>query len=329
MRLGRNYKKVHDPLNAARITAAVVTHVPEETGYFQDRIAVIKLSLESLVKHADLPIDLMVFDNASCAAAVDLLTQLKEEGLIQYLILSTKNVGLAGAYKIIAGAAPGEIIAFANDDVFYFPGWLSPQVEVLEKLPDVGLVSGFYLRATHPRIAQLAFEKGLKVEEGNAPDEWVHEFCRDASYENPDAYYRAQVYQNWTDLRDNVISFDNVKAYAGGVCWQAVYKKDVMRKVLPQDHPKEHGWPSYDGYFHNEIIQRGYLRVSTIQRYVRHIGNVLTPEMKSLADRYGFSTKARVVSETAIKRWRWLMSFPRIRKAIERVFNLTYRLLNA
>lgn len=71
MRLGRNDKKVHDPLNPARITAGVVTYVPEETGYFQDRLAVIKLSLESLVKHADLPIDLIVFDNASGAAAVN------------------------------------------------------------------------------------------------------------------------------------------------------------------------------------------------------------------------------------------------------------------
>jgi hypothetical protein len=329
MRLGRNDQKVHDPLSPAHITVAVVTYVPDETGYFQDRLEVIKLSLVSLVKHADLPIDLMVFDNASCAVAVALLTKLKEQGLIKYLILSAKNVGLAGAYQIISGAAPGEIIAFANDDVFYFPGWLSPQVEILEKLPDVGLVSGFYLRATHPRTVQLAAEKGLKVEEVPAPDAWVQEFCRDASYERPEAYYQAQVAQNWTNLQDNVVSLNEVKAYAGGVCWQAVYRKEIMKKILPQDHPKEHGWNSYDGYFHSEIIKHGYLRLSTTERYVRHIGNALTPEMKALADRYGFGTKARIVSQASINRWRWLISFPRIKRIIERIYNLTYRLLNA
>jgi hypothetical protein len=328
MRLGRNDKKVHDPLNPARITAVVVTYVPEETGYFQDRLEVIRLSLESLVKHADLPIDLMVFDNASCKSAVRLLEKLKEQGLIQYLVLSAQNVGLAGAYRIISSAAPGEIIAFANDDVFYLPGWLSPQVEILDKLSDVGLVSGFYLRATHPRTSELAAEKGLTVCEVPAPEEWLQEFCRDASYENPDAYYQAQVVQGWTDLRDIVVSRNDIKAYAGGVCWQAVYKKETMKSVLPQGHPKEHGWNSYDGYFHSEIIRCGYLRLSTTERYVRHIGNVLTPDIKSLAGQYGLLTKARVVTQKAVHRWRWLMTFWRVRKSVEWLYNFTYRLLN-
>ena len=92
MRIGWNTHKVRSPKPHARITAAVVTYVPEEVGYFQDRLDVIKLSLASLVKHADLPIDLMVFDNASCPPVVEYLRTLKDQGTIQYLFLSATNL---------------------------------------------------------------------------------------------------------------------------------------------------------------------------------------------------------------------------------------------
>jgi len=329
MRLGRNDRKIQSPVQAARVTAAVVTYVPEEFGYFQDRLEVIKLSLASLVKHADLPMDLMVFDNASCAAVGDCLRSLKDQGIIKYLILSSKNVGLAGAYRIIAGAAPGEMVAFANDDVFYFPNWLSPQVEVLDQYPDVGLVSGFYLRGTHPRTAQLAAEKGLEVRVVVAPGQWMDEFCRDASYESHEAYYRAQEAQGWTDLRDMLITSNGVSAYAGGVCWQAVYRKEVMGQLLPRDDPQQHGFRSYDGYLHAEIIHRGYLRLSTAHRLVRHMGNVVTAEIADLAAQLGIDAGSTVSEDTVGSRNCGLMKFGLMRKGVSRLGNYLYRLANS
>jgi len=330
MRLGYNDRKVHSPLQPARITAAVVTFVPEEVGYFQDRLTVIKLSLVSLVKHADLPIDLMVFDNGSCPAVVHYLRSLKDQGIIQYLILSSKNVGLPGAYRIIAGAAPGEIIAFGNDDVFYLPNWLSRQVEILDTFPDVGLVSGFYLRTTHPRIAQLAVEKGLEIRAVPAPDEWLDEFCRDASYESHEAYYKAQQWQGWTDLQDRLITSNGISAYAGGVCWQAVFRKEIMNQLLPQDDPKNHGFPSYDSYFHAEIIRHGYLRLSAPQRLVRHIGNVVTPEIAELAAQFGIETRVTwSEAEVPFISKRALTRFVPIRLGIKKLCNYLYRVLEA
>ena len=299
MRLGKNELKVHTLLKPARVTAAVVTFVPDETGYFQDRLSVIRLSLESLVKYADLPVDLMVFDNGSCPSLVKLLVSLKEQGVIQYLILSAKNIGLSGAYQIISNSAPGEIIAFANDDVFYYPNWLSKQVEILDQFPDVGLVSGSYLRGTHPQTSILAVQKGLSVKEVNAPDEWLDQFCKGASYPSRESYYQSQEKLGWTDLHDNLIEVDGVKAYAGGVCWQAVFKKSILQEVLPTDDPKEHGWSTYDSYFHNSIIEDGYLRLSTAEVYVHHIGNVLTTEMVEIAKQHGFTNNYKPIKNAS------------------------------
>ncbi len=325
-RLGGNDRKVHLPLSAERITAAVVTFLPDEVGYFQARLDAIRLSLTSLVKHADLPLDLLVFDNASCRKLTDYLHELKDAGVIRFLILSAENVGLSGAYPIVARAAPGEIVALANDDVFYFPNWLSPQVQVLDSLPDAGLVSGAYLRGTHPRIARLALEKGLRVETVPAPDEWLEEFCRDASYPSPEAYMRGQEWQGWTDRDDRMISLGGVRCYAGGVCWQAVFRKETLRELVPTDDHTDHGFPGFDGYFHAEIVRRGYLRASTTERLVRHIGNVITPEMAALAARFGI--EARVVIPLARNGDGHPLMRSRVSRAVvTRLHNYLYRVV--
>ncbi len=331
MRIGGNEYKFDgwSTVEPARITAAVVTFLPNEAGYFQRRMDVIRLSLLSLVRHAELPVDLLVFDNGSCRRLVDHLVELKEGGAIRFLILGAKNVGLAGAYRVIADAAPGEVIAFANDDVFYFPNWLSPQVRILDIFPDVGLVSGFYLRATHPRTAELAREKGLMVRTVPAPDEWIEEFCRDASYPSPEAYTSAHVRAGWTDLDDRLVSSNDTDAYAGGVCWQAVLRKETLRSLV--DCPNG-SWRqqhrSFDGYLHEEVVRRGLLRLSTPVRLVRHIGNVVTPEMAALAAQHGIAAQPNVGTSRPGHR-HLLMRFPPSRRLAMGVYNYLYRVVKS
>ena len=72
-------------------------------------------------KDAGLPFDLMVFDNGSCAEVRDFLVKEKEEGRIQYLILSEKNMGKGGAWNVMLAGAPGEIIAYTDCGRFILP----------------------------------------------------------------------------------------------------------------------------------------------------------------------------------------------------------------
>ena len=196
---------------------------------------------------------------------------------------------------------------------------------VLDGLPDVGLVSGFYLRATHPKTAQLASDKGLDVTASPANEEWLDEFCRDASYESHEAYYKAQEWQGWTDLEDRIITKDGLRAYAGGICWQAVFKKETLMQLLPDDDPKLHRWPSYDGYFHSQVIEKGYLRLSTTDRVVRHIGNVITPEMSDLAREHGIDADATVADYTVNGKPHLLLRFGPSYRIAKRVSNYLYK----
>jgi glycosyltransferase involved in cell wall biosynthesis len=126
------------------VTICMPVFIPEQFGYYQQRLDILKICVRSIVSHTSPETyDLLVFDNGSCPKVVDYLQSLHEQGIIQYLFFSRSNVGVANATRIMLHAAPGEIIAFSNDDVFFHPGWLEAHLEVLETFPRTGMVSGF------------------------------------------------------------------------------------------------------------------------------------------------------------------------------------------
>ncbi len=128
----------------ARVTICVLVFIPEEFGYYQQRLDILKVCLASIVNNTPpKTYDLLVFDNGSCREVVDYLRSLHEQRIVQYLFLSRSNIGVANAQKIMLHAAPGEIIAYSDDDVFFHPGWLEAHLEILETFPRVGMVSGY------------------------------------------------------------------------------------------------------------------------------------------------------------------------------------------
>ena len=166
------------PYRPARVTAVVVTYIPHLEGYFSQRLEILKATLTSL-RRTETPFDLLVFDNASCPPVVDYLLDLRRAGHIDYLLLSRRNVGKIGAFQIAFPAAPGEIIAYCDDDILFYPGWLEAQLRVLEAFPQVGMVSGVPVRdaATHARQALDAVAAspppGVTVRlERRIPDAW-------------------------------------------------------------------------------------------------------------------------------------------------------------
>jgi cellulose synthase/poly-beta-1,6-N-acetylglucosamine synthase-like glycosyltransferase len=152
MRVGQNPAKfVKDVKKPERITVAVLTYVPFISGYYAEMLEVIKICLGSLIANTDLPHDLMVFDNGSCRETQDYLRGLQDEGHIQYLFLSGKNLGKGGAWNILLSGAPGEIVAYTDSDAYFYPGWLSHSVQLLETYPRVGMVPAPSVRMK-PRI---------------------------------------------------------------------------------------------------------------------------------------------------------------------------------
>ena len=167
-----------------RVSICLITYIPEESGYFEHRLHVLKLVFASLEAHTTRPYDLLVFDNGSCPEVIQYLQSLKGTGLIDFLILAKQNIGKIGALRILFQAAPGEIIAYSDDDIFFYPGWLEAHLNILENIPQAGMVSGVPVRnaAHHANQSLEKLSKNpsedLQVSyERRIPDEWENDWA--------------------------------------------------------------------------------------------------------------------------------------------------------
>jgi glycosyltransferase involved in cell wall biosynthesis len=178
----------------------------------------------------------------------------KEEGRIQYLILSEKNVGKGGAWNVIFGGAPGEIIAYTDADVLFSPNWLSRSVEILETFPNVGMVTARPFR-TPPEFYTATLDwarENATLEEGQfIPWKTFLEFnlsLGQTEEENKKVYAETKDWRITYDPSLRVFEKQSpslpskpIVTYAGASHWQFTAYKSTLQRFLPFDMDKPMG----------------------------------------------------------------------------------------
>jgi glycosyltransferase involved in cell wall biosynthesis len=276
MRIGQNPAKFIESVpQPARITVAIISYIPFLSGYYTQSLDVLKTCLGSLWAHTDLPYDLLVFDNASCPEVRAWLSEQHETGKIQYLILSAKNLGKPAAWNFIFAAAPGEIIAYADADIYFESGWLSALVNVLDTFPNAGMVTGIPMWSPEQfSTATVEWEQhtdGVTLERGKLlawDDLWKHAQSVGMSEEET-----RKTYETMENLR---VSYKALQCYIGAGHFQFVAHKSVLMNVVPIPADRPMGQVRRLDILINE---KGYLRLSTKDWWVRHMGNTLDPEI--------------------------------------------------
>ncbi len=311
MRLGQNPAKfVKSVAKPARITVAVLNYIPFVSGYYAQLPKVLDVCLRSIRDGArDIEFDLMVFDNGSCPEVVDYLKNERNEGRIQYLILSEKNLGKGGAWNVIFNAAPGEIIAYTDNDALFSEGWLKQSLALLEGFPNVGMVTARPFR-TNPdfydqTLAWARSAEGVTLESGDfIPYETFREF--DLSLGQSEA----EILAHYEASTDQKISYNGLTALAGASHWQFTAYKKTLVEFLPFEMSRPMGQVKQ---LDQRMNQAGFLRLMPLEPYAMNLSNTLD--------------ERKATSETTVKsngfRFR---DFPLVKRALLALYNRIFKL---
>jgi glycosyltransferase involved in cell wall biosynthesis len=316
MRVGQNPAKFVDFVTQPeKVTVAIVAYIPTLGGYYAQSLEVLKACLGSIWENTHLPYDMLVFDNASCPEVRAYLNEMHALSKIQYLVLSEKNIGKAGAWNFIFGAAPGEYVAYADSDVYHFPGWLEPQIELMETFPQAGMVTGMPMW-TPPEYstATAAWAEGnseVTLERGKFllwEDYWQHSRSLGAE--------EAKARAHFNSVEDVTMLYQGQRYYIGAAHFQFVGRKAALQSVLPIPSERPMGQVRLLDIALNE---RGYLRFCTPDWWVQHMGNTLQDVFKP----QGTESSPRPAKRNSGKIW----GFKPMRKMINWLYHRTFEIL--
>lgn len=314
MRIGQNPAKyVKEVAKPARVTVAVLNYIPFLSGFYADALEVLKVCLESIRESADVPFDLLVFDNGSCEEARQYLLDEHQAGRIQFLILSEKNLGKGGAWNIILGGAPGEIIAYTDSDAYFYKGWLSRSLQILETYPNVGMVTARPFRTREEYYSQTVAwgqaTPGVAVEHGHLiPFEVFREF--DISLGQSEE----EIQQHFQTSEDVCLTYQNVRAMAGASHWQFMAYKSVLQPFLPFSMDRPMGQVKQLDQRMNEA---GLLRLMVTDPLAMNMSNTLRNAPGQASRRAVKHTKAGPTTT--------LLDFPPVRRTLLGLYDAIFR----
>jgi glycosyltransferase involved in cell wall biosynthesis len=312
MRVGQNPAKFVDTVvQPQEVTVAVVTCIPFLSGFYEQSLDVLRACLSSIYMNTTTPHDLMVFDNASCPEVRNYLNTAFEQGMIRFLILSEKNIGKMGAWNFIFGAAPGKYIAYADSDIYFRPGWLSRSLELFDTFPKVGMVTSRPMRTpddlSSNTIEWATHQSSVTLNEGKFLDwETYWEHARSLGH------LEEKAREEFNQGRDLLLTFGGKCAYIGADHFQFIGKRELLQRLgpIPSEKPLRG-----DRALDNAINDLKFLRLTTCEAYVQHIGNRLE-ELSPI-------TISPRKSSGLLK---WLFGLPGIRHGLLWLHNRIFRL---
>lgn len=270
MRIGHNPNRSSRSENLKDVVFGVVTHLPNFTGYHAHRFEVVKTCLRSMVRNSNVEHSLVIWDNGSCEE----FRRWVHDEMRPDIFVESINIGkTAGRTCITRMIPPNKVICYSDDDIYYYPDWYKHQYQLLTHFPNVACVTGYPVRTQFRWGNENTKAWGKKygtLEAGKfIPELWENDFADSIGRDRD--FHKGYTKE---DL-DYKITYNGVEAYATSHHCQFIAKSEVVNRIISFD-----GMAMGDEKILDETLDTLGLRLATINRCTRHIGNVIHDELR-------------------------------------------------
>jgi hypothetical protein len=256
------------PMRISDVVLTCVTHLPHFKDFHAHRLEVVQKCLTSMRDNAGGSYTVVIWDNGSCES----FRKWVEHEYKPDIFIRSGNVGKNVARAALFGMLePNTIVNFSDDDIYYYPNWLLPQIKLLKHFPNVSCVTGYPIRSMFRWAVKNTVARLKPVYGRFIPQQWEDDFAISVGWDiDAHAAHTAKD-------RDIIVEHKGVKAFATSHhCQQlgraglltAAARSVLMYGCIPDEK-------SYDA----ALDEMGN-RLATLQRYTRHMGNVIDDELR-------------------------------------------------
>lgn len=258
-----------------------IIYIPFKTGYYTHVMDIFKLHSASLRQYTSEPFDYIVFDNGSCSAVKEELSQLHAQGWIDELILSRNNLGKTGAQNAILSGVQNEWVCYTDSDMLFRPGWFDASRQIYESFPNCGTVSAQLTFPDGPSEGPHECSPDCETTRFQAESWIIEEFCRANGLSAEKKRFYQDLWLEKLTWRQN-----QVEAVINGPTGQQwLARREAIQTVLPVDPIRLANRPE-DNSMDLRLEELGRLRLATTRPYLYHMGNMLderlVPEVRQL-----------------------------------------------
>lgn len=276
MRIGVSDTKNLGPVaDRSRHRVILPVYVPRLTGYFQNAIEILALSLESLRLTAAGQANVTLIANQCCDAVLEILDRHYRDGWIDQLVINRANRGRIDAVVSVARGAHEPLLTLSDSDVFFKRGWIQTIEHLLATFPECGMASvvphpGTAWHHTSATVLGGLLQRELRVGKAVSDDD-IDRFGH--SIGMPDWLKPEQ------RARQVLVTRGGVTACVGCGHFLFTIRKDVLEAVPREPCWRPLGAGSDEIWYDRPPDIAGYWRLATPTAHAYHLGNVPEPWM--------------------------------------------------
>ncbi|NND61918.1 MAG: glycosyltransferase family 2 protein [Flavobacteriaceae bacterium] len=307
MRLGKHPEKNNTRLSIDSYHRVIIpVYIPNlSEDYFKHGLQIFKYCIKSLLHTIHDKTRISLIDNGCCTEVVSYLSELYEnEFAVDQLLHSKKNLGKVNAIYSAIKSNLEPLLTISDADVFFLSNW-QPEVEkLISEFPQAGMVSPVpSSKAYGSPYASSTLYYGLLKNKISA-----QKVMNPGAMQHFERSIGRKMYESVHLEKYLCIGRSEQKAVIGSGHFVVTMRAEVFSNAPETVCTEKIVGGSENRYIDQPNNDGGFLRISTIDNYAYHMGNVAQEWMEVELNKLLVSTPANTVlaqlpPARPLKRW--------------------------